>query len=455
MPQDHRQLTIFSYSLAPLDRLQFAAAPAALHNSDDRFDPPRCHPNTRIAVMDELIDWVIRRGDAGHTRMLWLSGPAGAGKSAIAQSLSELCLPQKFLLATFFFNRSDSSRNNPKRLVATITSQIYGMVPQRYKYLILEVIEDDPLIFDRSIETQFKALIMDPLRDLFEIDYFNNYDAPRLIVLDGLDECSTPAAQVNILTAVQTMLKQSNTPFIFLVASRPEHDIQTFFKLSCLGSLIYRLDLDDSYLPDGDIYLFVKDKLKEIRAIHPSKDSIPREWPSEEVIQTIVQKSSGQFVYASVVVKYVTSNRHFPPNRLDVVLQLRAPKRDLPFAELDALYSHIFSCVEDKLLVLRILCIVLVQDSYWAFSIENIEQLCALDQGECLSALCDLQSILQVKSIPQQSIHLLHKSLPDYLQDPARSHDYYIDTTPRAVIPTVTQCLRLISGVYATKLYTF
>lgn len=399
--------------------------------------------------MDELIDWVIRRGDAGHTKILWLSGPAGAGKSAIAQSLSERCFSQKFLLAALFFNRSDSSRNNPNRLVATIASQLYGMVPEQYQTLILEVIKNDPLVFDRSIEAQFEALIMAPLQDLFKVDYFNNYDAPRLIVFDGLDECSTPAVQVNILNAVHTMSERPNSPFIFLIASRPEHDIQMYFRSSCMGFLSHRLDLDDSYRPDLHIEIFLREKMRATCATNPHKDSIPHGCPSSEVIQTLVSKSSGQFIYASVVIKYVTSNRHYPPNRLDVVLRLRPAKRDLPFAELDAFYSHIFSCVEDIALVIRILRIVLLfQDRHIDIFPKDIEQLCDLDQGECLSALCDLQSVLQVTLTPEQSIRLLHKSLSDYLQDPARSCEYHIDTTPRMVIPIVTECLRIVSGEY-------
>ncbi|KAF5310572.1 hypothetical protein D9619_008228 [Psilocybe cf. subviscida] len=436
-------------SQTPWDRLQAAVAPAAFHNSAERFDSPRCHPNTRVAVMNELRDLALRRGDTGSARILWLSGTAGVGKSAIAQSFCDECFSINLLLASFFFNRSDPSRNTAKSFVATLTYQIYGRVPAYHQSLILGVIESDPMVFRRSVDAQFKALIIDPLLSLFTTNYFAE-STPALIIVDGLDECSTAPEQVSILTALRKISNLQPSPFVFIVASRPEHDIQMFFRHSSLGSLLHRLTLNDSYRPDVDIELFLREKMQETRATHPLTNSISQEWPSSQAIRTLVRKSSGQFIYASVVIKYVTSNRHYPPDRLDVVLQLRPPKRDLPFAELDALYSHIFSCVKDITLVLRVLCIVLLfHERQVDILTKDVEELCELDRGECLSALCDLQSVLRVepKIHSQQSIRLLHKSLPDYLQDLARSRGYYIDTTPLVVIPILTQCLRYISDL--------
>ncbi|KAF5323794.1 hypothetical protein D9619_012944 [Psilocybe cf. subviscida] len=423
----------------PWDLLQSAVAPAAFHNSAERFDSPRCHPNTRVAVMNELRDLTLLRGDIGKARILWLSGPAGAGKSAIAQTFCEECFSTKSLLASFFFNRSDPSRNTTKSFVTTLAYQIYGKVPANYQSLILRRIDNDPLVFGRSVDAQFQALIIEPLHDLFRTGYFGK-GAPTLIVIDGLDECSVAPIQVGILSALEGVSKSS--PFVFLVTSRPEHDIQMYFKSSSLGYLLHRLNLDNSYLPDVDIELFLREKMREACSTHPLRGSIPQGWPASAAIQTLVEKSSGQFIYASVAIQYVTSNRHYPPNRLEVVLRLRPPKRDLPFAQLDALYSQIFSAVEDVTLVLRILRIVILfQDKHLDILTQDIERLCELDMGECLGALCDLQSVLEVGS----TIHLLHKSLPDYLQDPTRSHHYYIDTTSSAVTPVVTQCLQYIS----------
>ena len=57
-------------------------------------------------------------------------------------------------------------------------------------------------------------------------------------------------------------------------------------------------------------------------------------WPSVDILEELVKKSSGQFIYASTVVKYVTSIRHQPVDRLNIVLGVRPPRHacEVPFS---------------------------------------------------------------------------------------------------------------------------
>ena len=52
------------------------------------------------------MNWVLGKENT-NSLILWLNGAAGAGKSAIAQRIAELCHEADILLATFFFSRSD------------------------------------------------------------------------------------------------------------------------------------------------------------------------------------------------------------------------------------------------------------------------------------------------------------------------------------------------------------
>jgi DNA replication protein DnaC len=71
-------------------------APGASHNSAERFDPPKCHPKTREAVLKDIMDWIQGLGEVERRHyFMWLYGPAGAGKSAIAQTIAELCYELK------------------------------------------------------------------------------------------------------------------------------------------------------------------------------------------------------------------------------------------------------------------------------------------------------------------------------------------------------------------------
>ncbi|KAJ6484259.1 hypothetical protein C8R45DRAFT_1075440 [Mycena sanguinolenta] len=69
-----------------IDILHHAAALGAMYDSAESFSHPGCHPETRTKMVKDLYNWALDR-DAQYT-ILWLHGPASAGKSAIMQTLS-------------------------------------------------------------------------------------------------------------------------------------------------------------------------------------------------------------------------------------------------------------------------------------------------------------------------------------------------------------------------------
>ncbi|PPQ94100.1 hypothetical protein CVT25_009251, partial [Psilocybe cyanescens] len=196
----------------------------AFHNSGDRFDPPKCHPNTRTAVLQKLINWFI--GEFGWDNLvLWLYGPAGAGKSAIAQTLAELCAAKNCLLASFFFSRSDPRRNNEKTFVTTLAYQLWLHIPES-RPIIEAVINNNPAIFQLNFDTQFHTLFLGPLLQLSSTGKFTSGTPfPNLIIIDGLDECNGADVQNTILNTISNALQHHRLalPFRFLIASRPEY----------------------------------------------------------------------------------------------------------------------------------------------------------------------------------------------------------------------------------------
>jgi len=295
-----------------------AVAPNAFHNSGDIVNPPKCHPNTRTALINKIMDWI--RGlaaDDQDTAVLWLYGPAGAGKSAIAHKIAELCVLHNILLATFFFSRSDATRNNSKSLIATIAYQIAINIPLT-REKIVATIKRDPLILTQSLEAQVAALIVEPLRDPLEAGYFNEPTSRRLIIIDGLDECNNPAVQCKILEVISLLFHNYHLPIMILIASRPERHLTHFFGTGSLSKFHTTLALDDTYQAENDIRLFLTDNFRLIKDTHPMRRYLNPSWPSVAILDGLVKKSSGQFIYASTVVKYVSSLRHQPANRLNV-----------------------------------------------------------------------------------------------------------------------------------------
>ncbi|KAF4612279.1 hypothetical protein D9613_003585 [Agrocybe pediades] len=176
-------------------RLLENVATAALHDSVHVVDPPKCHPNTRVAIMQCITDWTLGMNQKWSGKpILWLKGAAGAGKSAIARSVAERCSREGSLLGSFFFGAADSTRNHVEKLVATLSCQISLVLPE-FRATVATLIDDDPLIFGRSIRTQFSTLIVRPLSAVLAKRSTTSSTMPCLIIIDGLDECSAVHSQ--------------------------------------------------------------------------------------------------------------------------------------------------------------------------------------------------------------------------------------------------------------------
>ena len=376
--------------------------------------------------------------------IMWLYGPAGAGKSAIAQTIAEMCEEQLILLASFFFSRNDPSRCTAKSLIATIAYQMTLNLPD-VRDTILSAIEWDPLIFSKSLVVQVKSLIVAPLQQLAETGFFKNATSRHLIIIDSLDECYDPNVQRNIVEVLANSQRQHRLPLIFLIASRPEQHISFAFNSGVLPGVSTRIALDESYLPDKDIELFLTDKFQEIKLTHPLRPYIPPLWPLPDVLKQLVSKSSGQFIYASTVIRYVTSIRHKPTHRLDIVLGIRPPQRDLPFSELDALYTHILGDVEDIERVLEILSAVFFCSTFPSqlreLTSPIIENFLSLQPGDVQLYLGNLNSI--VKYEPNFGVRILHATFRDFFVDPTRSKTFWINPRARHAA-FACRCLQLL-----------
>ena len=379
-------------------------------------------------MINKIIDWANGEID---TFLLWLYGPAGAGKTAIARRIAEIFAGHGLLLASFLFFRSDPKRNSMKPLVANIAYRATSVIPG-FREPINTVIEADPLILSYSIEMQLKKLLFEPLRFLVDQGYFSNHLFPRLIVIDGLDECLDTNSQTNLIQLLSSSVAQYQLPLKFLLVSRPESHIKSAVAIASEESTISHLELNNDFLPDEDIRRFLTDKFREIKRCHPFR-YIPSLWPSEQQMDTLIRKASGQFIYASLAVRFINSTGNSPMRQLDIVLELRPPiNQDLPFADLDALYTYILSGTKSPDLVLRILglydILFTIEDDVESWShVEFVEFVLGLEDRDVCIYLSPLNSLLKVQPEDYPQIFFHHSSFMDFLRSRERSRDYCID----------------------------
>jgi hypothetical protein len=113
----------------------------------------------------QIIEWVEVSGDehsAARKQILWLQGPAGAGKSAIAQTISEVFRQKNIVAATFFFSRGTSPRGNGKSFVSTISYQLAPIFPGLCHY-IGSVVAHDPSILRRYLRINSESSLSNRL----------------------------------------------------------------------------------------------------------------------------------------------------------------------------------------------------------------------------------------------------------------------------------------------------
>ncbi|KAJ7618750.1 hypothetical protein FB45DRAFT_755746, partial [Roridomyces roridus] len=192
----------------------------ALYNSAESFPQPRCHPETRIELLEKLRD----RLHEPQIRVVWLHGPAGAGKSAIMQTLSQQLEEMGNLGVTFFFKRGHPNRGNATVLFATLAYQLALFFPV-VKEPILEQVRKKPLLAATSIASQLRELLVEPCQQVTHSTL-----PPRILLIDGLDECDGSAVQQEILRSVQHIFCEQALPVKLVIASRPEPEIQEIFK---------------------------------------------------------------------------------------------------------------------------------------------------------------------------------------------------------------------------------
>lgn len=153
--------------------------PDAFHDSHERSPPPKCPPGTRTSVQGVIQSWAesISYGN----RIMWLSGPPGAGKSAIAQTMAERWASDHSLAASFFFSRGKAGRGTSKHLFSTIAYQLALRTPE-LRCEVGRVVERDPTISERSIDVQLRKLIVEP----FQTAHRGDIPSP-LIMTDSMN----------------------------------------------------------------------------------------------------------------------------------------------------------------------------------------------------------------------------------------------------------------------------
>ena len=387
-----------------------------------------CLKGTRKGVLQQIQHWLV---DEQGQHVFWLNGPAGTGKTTISQTFAEMCFADGTLGASFFCSRNFEDRSNLHMIFPTLAFQLAYQYPQ-FREELVQVLRTSPDV--GSLYSQIEKLIVHPLKTTH---------IPTLIIIDALDECKDEEPASAILSILSCFVDQ--IPNVkFFITGQPEPCIHSGFRLAALQPITEVLKLHDVQCSsvDADIKLFFNTHLTNI-AKYQSHGNLKEEWPSASDISILCEKAGGLFIYASTVVKFVSSQNHHPAERLTLLVSLPQNSNCEGQSGIDTLYTEIlmqaFQNVgsdnlepDDQEVFHRLRSVVgAVLLVFNPLSMKSLSDL--LTNFNTLSkistALRSFHSLLLIPDSAEDPIHPFHKSFPDFLMDPERCKDerFFVD----------------------------
>ncbi|KAJ7856192.1 hypothetical protein B0H14DRAFT_2753104 [Mycena olivaceomarginata] len=332
------------------------------------------------------------------------------------QTLCRRLKPTRLLGGSFFFKRNHATCGNARMLFATLAYQLalHGVELRR---AISRRVKSDPSILGRGMDVQLHALIVEPCKALKNLP-------PLVVLIDGLDECEGPDIQREILCLLRSTTHDHRLRF--LIASRPESHIRSTFERGIFKGIVSSTNVEQSF---EDIRIYFLGEFARIHHDHPATmRNISTPWPSPQVMEKLVENSSGYFIYAATVIKFIDDEYSRPPKQLELVLQnLVPPDSESPFEALDKLYIQILMVVRmrNRPRLCDILSVLIHCPASINIHEEKIEAMLGLDPGDAGLILRPLRSVLEL-STSYATIHMHHASFRDFLRNQERSADFYV-----------------------------
>jgi hypothetical protein len=253
----------------------------------------RCLQGTRMKILSEITEWVNSIGD-NVPRVLWLSGPAGKGKSAIAHTIADWFEDVGGLGSCYTFDRQREADRRHEKIFSTIARDLADRDPEMRRALAGVVQAASSLKKTADILQQWQKLLIEPLGKSSR-----STGESIVIVIDALDESGGVETRKDLLNILAGKHQNPAVPkitdlpgnFRFIVTSRPLDDIKDKFRGV---QHIRQMSMDDIPRADAerDIRAYVSKELEGL-------DLRDREFA------VLAEKADGLFEWARLACGYI------------------------------------------------------------------------------------------------------------------------------------------------------
>jgi len=349
--------------------------------------------------------WTRSSSSTNTAEIFLFTGVAGSGKTSLAHSIAQRCFEEKTLLSAFFFHKGTADLNAPKGLITTLARDLARVNPVIAETIALAIEDDPALPTASSLSLQFQRLIIEPLKA-------HPVSQPLVIVIDALEEgCNNDHDFLIILRDDIPRLPPAIRVF---VTSRPDNDIMKYFPPYSLHVQRHFIDIAGRN-NRVDILTYIRYRLAEIDS--QSQWDLGPEWPREDLVVDLADKSEGLFIWASTVVGHIEQSIS-PEDTLQAISSestINLP----PGKKMDNLYAAILRrCNWDDSGFRRGYSLLMgaLIVSRTPLSLSAVQQLHRASDAKLIKrVMSTLGSILPSPSGPSRPLQLLHSSFRDFV----------------------------------------
>ncbi|KIK24088.1 hypothetical protein PISMIDRAFT_646831, partial [Pisolithus microcarpus 441] len=377
----------------------------------------KCLDGTRIEVLTEIVSW-IHDTDENVSRILWLRGQAGRGKSAIAHTIALWLKNAGGLGSCFCFARDRQAEHREEKIFITIARDLADR-DRTFRRALADVIaEDHTLKTTPDITLQWEKLILEPLSKVS-----SSMIGSIVVVIDALDESGSEGSRRDILSVLASQASNLPRNFRVFVTSRPLPDIE---RVLSAAPHVKATSLDNvsTEWTERDIHLYISKQLGHLPDIGDTE------------VQRLVQKADCLFEWARLACDFIKPNRAGATvkERYDDVISFQAEEGG---TLLDATYLAILeiavprsrraleryrSVMHQVVMTLEPLPMAALDCMRKHFPNEQ-------DHYDVFLILEFLSPVLGGIIDRPSAVRPLHASFYDFLTDRSRSGVFFIDTT--------------------------
>jgi hypothetical protein len=387
-----------------------------------------CLPNTRQDLLKDIQNW-ISSTEEGTPWVLWLSGTAGKGKTAVAHTITNWYIKNGGLGSCFCFDHTRQADRRQEKIFMTIANELVDCNPIVRRALVQVVHDHNGLKRTVDITKQWQELIV----GLTSIAS-KAIAAPILIVIEALDESGEANSREQILRLLAGKLNASTSQLCELPANfcilLTSHLLPDIHNALHTAPHVRHLSLDEDVLSAStelNIQHYISHKLEELSDVF-----------NDEHFRALALKSDGLFEWAHLASEHTKSTNCVS----------RGPMRhfcDICETSMKGVYllDEMYQCIladimprhmhEESIPIFRsVMGQILASSEPLPITALNAMRQCFPcndDHYNVNLLMRHLGSLVSGTSDSDTPICPLHVSFYDFLTDKLLSHNFFVDTS--------------------------